>query len=311
MGLSGKLVSQISIKTHGNMFYELLRYNTTRTISQTSVLKRYIERVDLLSGQWGTVGSVICWHFNLGGQKKFAKEIVEAIDEKKKSITFKVIEGGLMEAYNTFKLTVNVDTNCEDNIVTWTLEYEKKNESVPDPQAVMNLFLGLTKEIEPAHIKPFFKEMGLSGKLVSQIRTKTSGTVFYELFRYKPHHISNICPEKIERVDLLEGQWGTVGSVNHWHFNLDGKKKSAKAIIEAIDEKKKSITFNLLEGDLMEAYNTFKFIVAIDTNGEDNLVTWTLEYEKKTQDVSEPHAVMNLGLSVTKEIERCHLLLPN
>ena len=39
-----------------------------------------------------------------------AKVAIEAIDEAKKSITFKMIEGDLMEFYKTFIATVHVDT---------------------------------------------------------------------------------------------------------------------------------------------------------------------------------------------------------
>lgn len=82
-----------------------------------------------------------------------AKEIIEAIDEEKKSVTFKVVDGDLMELYKTFKLTVHVDTNGEDNLVTWTLEYEKLNRDVPDPHTLMDFCLKVTKDIEAHHLQ--------------------------------------------------------------------------------------------------------------------------------------------------------------
>ncbi|KAK6146775.1 hypothetical protein DH2020_020644 [Rehmannia glutinosa] len=309
MGLSGRLISQISIKADVDLLHELF---TNKLHRIPDICPGKVKKLDLQSGQWGTVGSVICWQYIHDGKKKSAKAIIEAIDEKKKSITFNLLEGDLMEAYNTFKFIVAIDTNGEDNLVTWTLEYEKKTQDVSEPHAVMNLGLSVTKEIERCHLLlPSEKEMGLSGKLVSQISIKSDGNVFHELFRYKPHHISDICPEKVQRVDLLSGQWGTVGSVVCWYFNLDGEKKISKEVIEAIDETKKSITFTVLEGDLKQWYNTFKFIVQVDTNCEHHLVTWTLEYEKKTQDVPDPHILMNLSIGLIKEIERHHLLVPN
>ncbi|KAI3453137.1 hypothetical protein Pfo_009800 [Paulownia fortunei] len=139
--------------------------------------------------------------------------------------------------------------------------------------------------------------MGLSGKLVSQISKKSDGDVFHKLFRYKPNHISDINPETVQSVDLQGGQWGTVGLVILWHYTQDGEKKVAKEITEAIDEKMKSITFKVIEGDLMELFKAFNFIVNVDTNGEDNLA------------VPDPRTLMDLGLSLTKAIERHHLLV--
>ena len=153
--------------------------------------------------------------------------------------------------------------------------------------------------------------MGLSGKLVSSICIKSDGDVFHELFREKPHHISGICPEKIQNCDLHEGEWGKVGSVIFWNYFHDGKERVAKEIIEAIDEENKSVTFKVIEGDLMEQYKSLKLIVHVDTKGEDNLVTWTLDYEKLNEEVAEPHTLMDFCLHVTKDIETHHLTPPN
>ncbi|CAA0831230.1 MLP-like protein 28 [Striga hermonthica] len=114
-------------------------------------------------------------------------------------------------------------------------------------------------------------------------------------------------PAHIQNCDLHEGDWGKVGSVIFWNYTHDGKERVAKEIIEAIDEEKKSVTFKVIEGDLMELYATLKIIVHVDTSGDDNLVTWTFEYEKKSEDVADPHTLMEFCLKVTKDIEAHHL----
>ncbi|KAL7090833.1 hypothetical protein ACP275_12G066800 [Erythranthe tilingii] len=119
-------------------------------------------------------------------------------------------------------------------------------------------------------------------------------------------------PDVVQNVDLHHDEWGTVGSVIFWNYTHEGKEKVAKQIIEGIDEEKKSVTFNVIEGDLMEFYKTFKAIVHVDTIGEDNLVTWTFEYEKVSEDVTEQHTLiqhtlMDLCVKMTKDIESHHL----
>ncbi|KAD2393563.1 hypothetical protein E3N88_40540 [Mikania micrantha] len=93
-----------------------------------------IKGVDLHEGEWGTVGSVIVWDFFHDGKLKVAKEVIEAIDEEKKSVCFKVIGGDILEAYTKFLITVHVDTHGEENVVTWTFHYEKVNEKIEDPE---------------------------------------------------------------------------------------------------------------------------------------------------------------------------------
>ncbi|KAL7090788.1 hypothetical protein ACP275_12G064000 [Erythranthe tilingii] len=149
--------------------------------------------------------------------------------------------------------------------------------------------------------------MGLIGKLVSGTNIKSDGDVFHEIFRERPHHISGMSPDVVQNVDLHEGEWGTVGSVIFWNYTHDGKECVGKNIIEAIDEEKRLVTFNMVEGDLMELYKTFKTTIHVDTDGEDNLVTWTLDYEKLNEDVTEPHSLMDLCIKMTKDIESHHL----
>ncbi|KAK6157592.1 hypothetical protein DH2020_011840 [Rehmannia glutinosa] len=153
--------------------------------------------------------------------------------------------------------------------------------------------------------------MGLKGKLISAMDIKSDGDVFHEIFRDKPHHVSGMSPDHVQNCDLHDGEWGKVGSIICWNYTHDGKKEVAKDIIEAIDEEKKLVTFKIIEGDLMQLYKTFVVTVHVDTSGEDNLVTWTVEYEKLSEDVPHPHTFMDLLLKITKDIETHHISNPN
>ncbi|KAF5945588.1 hypothetical protein HYC85_015816 [Camellia sinensis] len=95
--------------------------------------------------------------------------------------------------------------------------------------------------------------------------------------------------------------------VNCPDIDPDGKKKVIKDVIEAIDEENKSVTFKVIGGDVTELYRTFKITVHVDTKGENNLVTWTFEYEKKSEDVEDPNTLMDFAINVSKDIESHHL----
>lgn len=91
-------------------------------------------------------------------------------------------------------------------------------------------------------------------------------------------------------------------------YILDGKAKVAKDILEVIDEEKKLITWKVIEGDLLEVYNSFSFTAQVETDGEDDVVTWTMEYEKPHEDVKDPHTLIDYLVGLTKDIESHHLL---
>lgn len=61
MGVRGKLVSQISIKSKGDVF-QLFR--SPSPLSDIS--PEIVQSVDLQDGQWGTVGSIIFWNYTVG-----------------------------------------------------------------------------------------------------------------------------------------------------------------------------------------------------------------------------------------------------
>lgn len=86
------------------------------------------------------------------GKKRVAKQVVEAIDEEKKSITFKMLEGDLMELYKNFIIKIHIETKGDIDLVTWTLDYEMPNEDVPHPITLLAFFIDLTKDIESHHI---------------------------------------------------------------------------------------------------------------------------------------------------------------
>ncbi|KAL7609078.1 hypothetical protein Lser_V15G11676 [Lactuca serriola] len=148
--------------------------------------------------------------------------------------------------------------------------------------------------------------MGLSSRTV-QIKIKSSGDVFHELWKTDPHQVPSLTPTTIQNCQTHEGEVGTVGAVLLWNYFHDGKDRVSKTQIMEIDEGKKSITFKLLEGDLTELYKTFIIHVHVDTHGLSNLVTWTVEYEKLSPDVPDPDTLMEFYEKVTKDIETHHL----
>uniref|UniRef100_M0ZSZ6 Sn-1 protein n=2 Tax=Solanum tuberosum TaxID=4113 RepID=M0ZSZ6_SOLTU len=76
-----------------------------------------------------------------------------------------------------------------------------------------------------------------------------------------------------------------------------------KHLIEAVDPHKKLIKWKVIEGDLLELYNYFVYTTSCDHQW----TTWTIEYEKKTEDTPEPLIHLSNIFDMTKDIEG-HLL---
>ncbi|KAK2989937.1 hypothetical protein RJ640_013861 [Escallonia rubra] len=117
---------------------------------------------------------------------------------------------------------------------------------------------------------------------------------------------------------LLESDWNKVLDVTEidnqslliklvLHHILDGKAQTVKQIIESIDKVHKTVVYKVIEGNLLELYKTFLVKIHVDTKGENNLVTWTFEYEKLHEGIEDPTTTMDFLVKVTKEIETHHL----
>jgi len=78
------------------------------------------------------------------GQKKFIKQVIEAIDPYKKSICWKAIEGDVLEMYSSFTII----TSHEPQWTIWTFDYEKKTEDIPEPLSFLGHILDVIKDME-------------------------------------------------------------------------------------------------------------------------------------------------------------------
>ncbi|CAN4124952.1 unnamed protein product [Withania somnifera] len=143
----------------------------------------------------------------------------------------------------------------------------------------------------------------MKGNLIASIEVKCGGHLFHDIFHTDTHHIPNICPGKINHFEIHEGGTIKVGSIVSWKYNDDGKDKILKQVIESVDPQKKSITWKVIGGDLLELYNSFTSITSFDHQW----ATWTFVYEKKTEETPEPLDLLGFLLDVTRDIEG-HLL---
>ncbi|KAL3339536.1 hypothetical protein AABB24_028237 [Solanum stoloniferum] len=135
------------------------------------------------------------------------------------------------------------------------------------------------------------------------MEVRCGGHSVHDMFHTNIHHIRNISPKLINHFEIHEGEVGKIGAVLCWKYMDDGKEKFLKEEIKNIDPQKKSITWEVIEGDVLELYNFFTII----TSNEHQWTTVTFEYEKKTEDTPEPLSFLDYFINVTKDIEG-HLL---
>ncbi|XP_068333063.1 MLP-like protein 31 [Pyrus communis] len=144
----GKVEADVEIKASAAKFHEMFTHKPHHI---SNVSNSNIQGCDLHEGDWGTIGSVVYWNYFHDGKAKVAKELVEAIDAENNLITFKVIEGDLMEHYKSFKITIHATPKGEGCNVHWTMEYEKHHDDIEDPHTLLQFAVEVSKDID-AHL---------------------------------------------------------------------------------------------------------------------------------------------------------------
>ncbi|XP_057477457.1 MLP-like protein 423 isoform X1 [Actinidia eriantha] len=158
-------------------------------------------------------------------------------------------------------------------------------------------------------------------RLEHQIEIKSSPDRFFDIYKNKTYLMPKISPDNIQSIQVLEGDGRSVGSVRMWTYILDflfyswhrknykgkGKQKGSPVIakdkIDAVDEENKSITFDLIGGEVTNYYKSFKATLQATSKDGTNLAKWTLEYEKANENVPTPHSHIDFLATLGREID--------
>ncbi|KAI3524588.1 hypothetical protein L1887_03247 [Cichorium endivia] len=146
--------------------------------------------------------------------------------------------------------------------------------------------------------------MATTGKVDVEVKVKSDAEKFWKSIKEFATTFPKVCPNIYEKVEVLEGDGFSVGSVREVHFG-EGMPfvKSRKEKIEEFDETKKRVTFRVIGGDIMEYYNIFKVTTEVTPDGEGSLAKWICEFEKISDEVPDPIMAKETAANNFKEID--------
>ncbi|CAM8990273.1 unnamed protein product [Rhodiola kirilowii] len=151
MAVKGKIEDKVEIKTSAQEFHDVFNGKPHHL---ANITPDKVHGCTLHSGDLGSTGSTIEWHYTHEGEKKSTKQIIE-VDDGKYKVVYKIIGGHFSEEYTNFHITYDAIPKPEDGdhtVVHWILEYEKPDENTPDPTSLLEYLCGITKDID-AHIQ--------------------------------------------------------------------------------------------------------------------------------------------------------------
>ncbi|KAG5247015.1 hypothetical protein OIU76_029244 [Salix suchowensis] len=140
---------QTPIRSNHVVFYEFFIGGSKLL---PAVSPRNVKKIELVypTTSWETkVGSLKRVQFDEGGLEYFKDEAVE-VDHEAKKVTYRVLEGTMMQHYHSFKATLEVTSGT----AKWTVEFVKKSPSSPDPDHYLHLLDSVDQDVDRYHLSP-------------------------------------------------------------------------------------------------------------------------------------------------------------
>ncbi|KAI3889332.1 hypothetical protein MKX03_004747 [Papaver bracteatum] len=131
-------------------------------------------------------------------------------------------------------------------------------------------------------------------KLGFETEVKCNADKYFGMYSHNVSQLPRFFPNIFKSIEVIEGD------------ETRGKEMATKERLTAFDKEKKSITFEMLEGEVMNYYKALSAKLDVmpkqcaAVNG--SLVKWSLEFEKVNDDIPNPTAYIDLLQYITKEL---------
>ncbi|KAK8959386.1 MLP-like protein 423 [Platanthera guangdongensis] len=150
--MATKIEVEVEVNSPADQFWEAIRDSTNLF---PKIFSQQYKSIEIIEGDGKSAGSIRLISYAEGIPfVKFAKEKIEVVDLEKKLVTYSVIDGEILSYYKSFSPTLAVASKGDGgSVVTWSVEYEKLNEDVPEADIIKELALQTIKELDSYLLK--------------------------------------------------------------------------------------------------------------------------------------------------------------
>ncbi|CAH8351880.1 unnamed protein product [Eruca vesicaria subsp. sativa] len=148
-------------------------------------------------------------------------------------------------------------------------------------------------------------QSSMVGELEVDVEIKAPAQKYYHMLTGRPQDLSKATPDNVKSCDLLEGEFGKVGSILFWNYVIDGQLKVVKERIEALEPEKNLMVVKILEGDLMKEFKSFLMTIQATPKqrGPGSVVKCHTKYEKIDEKVPDPESLLAAFVKASKDMD--------
>ncbi|XP_023523661.1 MLP-like protein 34 [Cucurbita pepo subsp. pepo] len=150
MSQTDSIWAKFPVKSPPDKFYGFYRNHVGDLID---LFPQYFSSIQFVEGEKYSPDSVIRFNYRFGSQLLSANIKIKAVDDVKKSLVYKVIEGDILKHYKVFELRIEavnggISKGGGGSFAKWSIVFEKANENVGAPQGYLEWFVEVSKGVD-------------------------------------------------------------------------------------------------------------------------------------------------------------------
>ncbi|RZC61721.1 hypothetical protein C5167_023479 [Papaver somniferum] len=131
--------------------------------------------------------------------------------------------------------------------------------------------------------------MASSGKIEADLEVKSSTNKIWDFIVDSATMFPKIFPEQYKSIEVLEGDGKSVGSIKLIKYQEGVPNVTfSKEKVETVDETNKSLTYSVIEGELLNYYKNFK---------------WSCEFEKASDEIPDPSSIKDFAVKSFQDLD--------
>ncbi|KAL7091616.1 hypothetical protein ACP275_12G116700 [Erythranthe tilingii] len=146
----------------------------------------------------------------------------------------------------------------------------------------------------------------MSSKVEVEVEVKSSAEKVWESIRESTTVFPKALPNQYNSVEVLEGDGKSVGSVRLMKYPPNAGSTeitSSKEKIEAVDEEKRSLSYIVIDGDVLKYYKNFKASLGVNAKGDGSVVKWCCEFDKADEQVPDPDIIKDFAIKSFQDLD--------
>ncbi|KAL3631047.1 hypothetical protein CASFOL_024031 [Castilleja foliolosa] len=153
----------------------------------------------------------------------------------------------------------------------------------------------------------------MASKVEVEVEMKSKSDKVWASIRDSTDVFPKALSHQYKSIDVLEGDGKSAGSIRlvTYQPGLSDITKPAKEKVEKVDEANKSLSYSVIEGDVLEYYKNFKASLSVSPKGDHgSVVKWWCNFDKASDQVPNPDLIRDFAINNFKELDAYILANP-